>query len=138
MRRWIWSLIIVALLVIGGITWRDRQARERAESAVEVDRVLSDAIDNVEIEQWDCDNEPGWVEVSGRVENTSGRPIESVRVRGAIEGENGETINSVTGYVDSDRISGNGSATFSVMVRDPGDEGYRCAVSVESARFTKN
>lgn len=82
-----------------------------------------------------ADTGVGDMELSGKVKNTGRYPLVFVKVRGYALDEDGKTINTDFSYIDSDILGPGGTATYTIYVSDPNEEGARGRVETDSARF---
>lgn len=76
--------------------------------------------------------------VTGKVSNTSKTlTLGFVELRATVQDPNGNTLNTDTGYVDSDKIGPGQSSTYSVYVKAPRGLIGKCVIEVEDARIVE-
>lgn len=74
--------------------------------------------------------------LTGKVSNTSPTlTLQFVELRGSILDPGGKTMNTDTGYIDSDKLGPKQSSTYSIYVKAPRGVVGKCAIEVEDARF---
>lgn len=85
---------------------------------------------------WSCKYEYGYTTIAGKIENTSTvYTLTYVELRGTVVTAAGETVNTETGFIDSDEVAPGDSATFDLMISNPNKRGTKCKVAVENAYF---
>jgi hypothetical protein len=83
-----------------------------------------------------CTNGADHMTISGKVQNMSDTDdLQFVELRGTVLKANGTTVNTDTGYIDSDTPVRNSSSTFTLIINNPNDAGTDCQVQVEGASF---
>lgn len=84
-----------------------------------------------------CESSSDYMVLTGKVKNTGSRMLRSVRLRAAALTENGEIVNTTTGYIDSDILAAGATSTFKIYVDDPDGEASQCRIAVQDASFVR-
>lgn len=136
--------IIVVLAVIGSIVAAGKDGDSGSSSpttraTTTTSRTIA-AIDQVELVPDTLEvtsNSIGYMVLTGKVVNRGRYPLVFVKVRGYALDASGATVNTDYSYIDSDVLAPGATATFTVYVSDPDDEGTRGRVTIEGAKFDK-
>ncbi len=89
------------------------------------------------VSDWKCHHDRiGNMVFEGAVKNSSStQTLIFVKIRATIYDKNGNTINTDTTYMDSDKLYPGSTSTFTAFVDDPKKQGEKCEAEIESARF---
>jgi hypothetical protein len=136
------ALILVACLVLYMIIQNipsSKGATPSGSSGSSPSGSTLDPKDYVGISQseWTCKPDSiGNMIFKGKVHNESStHSLRFVELHGYVYTRTGADVNNSTGYIDSDVINPGSTSTFTIYVDDPNNDGEKCNVKVDDARF---